>query len=122
VAQASQREIKTRSRLQKESQKTTSNRRDESNRERQNVAKISKGKTPEDLNTISRVNKKSRKIKKNNGNAVKLPVTTKLNRRHSTNDKKHVLNKRDQMDKKQVMEKNRKILNDTKEEKQKNRV
>jgi len=81
------------------------------------VAKNSKAKTPEDLNTISRVSKKSRKIKKNNGNeAVKLPVTTKLNRRHSTNDKKHILSKREQMDKKQLKEKNGKILNDTKEQ------
>ena len=81
------------------------------------MVKNSKAKTPEDLNTISRVSKKSRKIKKNNGNGVVKPsITTKLNRRHSTNDKKHVLSKREQMDKKQSHEKNRKILNDTKEQ------
>ena len=42
--------------------------REESNTLRQNMAKNSKGKLPQDLNQISRANKKSRKIKKNNDN------------------------------------------------------
>ena len=71
MAANSKREIKTRSRFQKETSKLIPNGREESNGIRQNMGKTSKGKLAEDLNTNNRVNKKSRKIKKNNPIAVK---------------------------------------------------
>ena len=67
----SKREIKTRSKLQKDTKKLVPNIREESNGLRQNMGKTSKGKIAEDLNTNSKISKKSRKIKKNNQIAVK---------------------------------------------------
>lgn len=94
------------------------NGREESNGPRQNVAaKHSKTKVNEEIANASllKADKKSRKIIKNKEKEVKMTVTKKLNRRPSTNDKKQVMTKRDQTDKKVATEKIRKILHDSKE-------
>ena len=94
------------------------NGREESNGPRQNVgSKNSKGKSADDLNQnpILKLDKKTRKIKKNKEKEVKITVTKKLNRREIPNDKKQEGIKRSKGDKKQSKEKIRKILNDSKE-------